>query len=66
MMDEFIHGPYLLLLAMLSTMIEIWMKYHLVSDSDCNTIQGMTNNVGLTFSVGGIQLQFASSIEQDN
>ena len=43
MMDEFIHSPklYLLLLAtcdeILSWMIEIWMKNHLVSDSNCNT-----------------------------
>ena len=40
---------------------EIWMKNHLVSDNNCNTInlyppsqklQGMTNNVGLIFGVG--------------
>ena len=43
MMDEFIHSPklYLLLSAtgdeMLSWMIEMWMKGHLVSDSTCNT-----------------------------
>ena len=66
MMDEFIHWPkpYLLLSAtcdeILSSMIEIWMRKHLVSDSNCNTInlefpknlQGRTKNVGLTFSVG--------------
>ena len=65
MMDEFIHwpNPYLLLSAtcdeILSWMIEMWMKSHLVSDSNCNTInlyppknlQKLTNNVGLIFSV---------------
>ena len=29
-------------------------------------LQGMTNNVGLTFSVGGTKLRFRVSIEQDN
>ena len=44
MMDEFIHWlkPYLLLSAtcdeMLSWVIEIGMKNHLVSDSNCNTV----------------------------
>ena len=44
MVDEFIHwpNPYLLLWAAcdekLSWMIEIWMKYHLVSDSNCNIV----------------------------
>ena len=28
--------------------------------------QGMTNNVGLTFSVGGTTPRFTISIEQDN
>ena len=81
-MDEFIHSsqPYLLLLAIcdeiLSRMIEIWKKNHLVSDSFCNTVnlqsppnkklQGMTNNVGLTFSVGDTIPRFTISIEQDN
>jgi hypothetical protein len=44
----------------LSHMIEIWMKDHFVSNSNCNTVnlyspeklQGMKNNVGLVFSVG--------------
>ena len=42
--DEIIHWPkaYLLLLStsdeILSWMIEIWMKDHLVSDSKCNTV----------------------------
>ena len=80
MMDEFIHWlePYLLLSAtcdeILSWMIEIWMKIHLVSDSNCNTLnpyspkilQGMTNNVGLTFSVGDTIPRFTISIEQHN
>ena len=81
MMDEFIHWPqpYLLLLAtsdeILSWMIENWMKILLVSDSIRNTVnllspknnlQGMTNNVGLTFSVGGTILRFTISIEQDD
>ena len=44
MMDEFIHGPksYLLLSAtcdeMLSWMLGFWMKNHLVSDNNCNTV----------------------------
>ena len=44
MMDEFIHWPkpYLHLSApydeTLSWMIEIWMKNHLASDSNCNTV----------------------------
>ena len=50
------------------------MKKHLVSDSDCDSInlyppkklQGMTNNVGLTFSVGDAIPQFTISIEQDD
>ena len=69
MMDELIHWskPCLLLSAtcgeILSWLIEIWMKVHLVSDSSCNSVnlesphpqlQRMTNNVGFTFSVGDI------------
>ena len=54
--------------------IEVWMKNHLVSDSDCNTVdlqfplnlQGITNNVGLAFSVGDTILRFTLTIEQDN
>ena len=44
MIDEFIHwpNPYLLLSAtcdnILSWMIEIWMKNHLVGDNNCNTV----------------------------
>ena len=44
MMDEFIHWPkpYLLLSVtsseILSSMIEIWMKNHLVGESNRNTI----------------------------
>ena len=66
MMDEFIYWrkPYLLLSStcekLKSWIIEIWMKIHLISDNNCNTInlqspkkfQGMTHFVGLTFSVG--------------
>ena len=80
MMDEFIRWPkpYLLLSAtcdeILSWMIEIWMKNHLVSDSNCNTIrlyssktlQGMANNVGLTLSVGDTTPRSTISIGQDN
>ena len=56
-------------------MIEIWIKNHLVSGSDCNTVnlespknlQGMTNNVGLTLSVGdtlyhGLQLVLSKTL----
>ena len=58
----------------LSCMIEIWMKHHLVSDNNCNIVilkpskksQGMANSVGLTFSVGDTIHQFTISIEQDN
>jgi hypothetical protein len=79
MMDELIHWPkpYLLLSTtcdeILSWMINIWMRNHLVSDIDCKTInllsqklQGMTNNVGLTFSVGDTIPRFTISIEQRN
>jgi hypothetical protein len=62
-MDEFIHRPKLYLLLsttcdeILSWMIVIWMKNHLVSDSYCNTVnlespkisQGLINNIGLTY-----------------
>ena len=81
MIDEFIHWPKPSLLTsrtcdgILLWMIKIWMKNHLVSDSNCNTIksiipqknlQGMTKNVGLTFSVGDTTLQLTNSIEQNN
>ena len=48
MIDEFIHWPkpYLLLSAtcdeILSWMIEIWMKNHLISDSNCNTVNPLS------------------------
>ena len=51
------------------------MKNHLVSDNDCNAInleslknftKGMTNNIGLTFSVGDTIPRFTISIDQDN
>jgi hypothetical protein len=78
MMDEFIHcsQPYLLLSwtgdGILSWMTKIWMENHLVSDNNCNIydlpkdLQGRTNNVGLTFSVGDTIPQITISIEQDN
>jgi hypothetical protein len=69
--------PYLLLSAIcneiLSWMIGIWMKIYTVSDISCNIVvlqssqnlQGMTNNVGLTFSVGDtIPPPFSISFEQ--
>ena len=79
-MDEFIRWPkpYLLLSAtcdeMLSWMVENWIKSHVVRDSNCNTVnpfspqklQGMTTNLGLTFSVGDTIPWFTISIEQDN
>ena len=66
---------YLLLLAtydeILSWLIEIWMKNCLVSSSNykCNPpkkLQGMENNVRLTFSVGDTTPRFTISIEQDD
>jgi hypothetical protein len=74
-MDEFIHWskPYLLLSTtcdeMLSWVIGIWMKNHSISDNKSiipNKLQGLANNVGLTFSVGDIILRFTISIEQDS
>ena len=52
-------------------MIEIWTKHHLVSDSNSinpppHTLQGMANDVGLTFSVGNTTPRVTISIEQDN
>ena len=45
-------------------------KNHLVSDSNCNNVniqspQGMTNNIGLTFSVDDTIHQVTIYIEQD-
>ena len=50
------------------------MKNQLVSNSNCNTntvnleslqkVEGMTNNVGLTFNVGDAMPRFTISIEQ--
>ena len=40
-----------------------------MSDGNCNTVnqsQGMTNNVGFTFSVGDTIMWFTISFEQDN
>ena len=52
----------------LSWIFEIWMKIHLVSDNTCNTkmcyypkrVQGMTNIVRLTSSIGDTTPQFTS------
>ena len=77
-MDEFFHWPkpYLLLSTtsdeILLWMISNWMKNYMLSDSKCSTVtyyapknlQGMTHNVGLTFSVGDTTLRFAINIEQ--
>jgi hypothetical protein len=78
MIDEFIHWPKLYLLlsstcdeTLSSWMIIIWMKNHLVSDSNCKSIippkksQGMTNNGGVTLSVGDNTPRFPVSIEQN-
>jgi hypothetical protein len=80
MMHEFIYWPklYLLLSATcdetLSWMIEMQMKNHLVSDSNCNVVnlqspkrlQGMTNHIAFTFSVCDTTQWFTIRIEQDN
>ena len=80
MMDEFIHWPkpYLRLSETcderLAWMIEVLDdKITLVSNINCNIVnlkhpknlQGMTNNVGLTFSIGDTIPQFTTSIEHD-
>ena len=78
MIDEFIHWPtpYLLLSRacdeILEWMIEFWMENHMGSNIDYNIVnpypppkkkvQGMTNNVGLKFSVGDTIPQFTISI----
>ena len=55
--------------------IEVWMKNHMISDSNyqhCKPIispkklQGMPIKVGLTFSVGGTTQWFTISIEHGN
>ena len=56
----------------LSWVIEIWMKGHLVSENNYNTVdlqslkhlQGLTNKVGLTFTVGdtGLKLVLSKTI----
>ena len=80
MMDKFIHWQklYLLLSATCDEYIDMDdLKFgwnHLVSDSNCNTVilwypqnlQGMTTNVGLTFSVADTILRITIGIEQDN
>ena len=69
-MDEFIRCDEIL-----SWMIETWMKNSLrkwQQSQHCKThkppqqSKGMTNNVGLTFSIGDTILRFTISIEQDN
>ena len=58
----------------LSWIIDVWIEKHSASDNNCNTmiynplksLQTMTNNVGLTFSVGDTIPRFITSIEQDN
>jgi hypothetical protein len=57
----------------LSWIIDIEIENHLACDSNCNnkiydpskSLQGMRNNVGLTFIVGDPILRFRVSIEQD-
>jgi lipoprotein signal peptidase len=72
MMVEVIHWLSTICDEILTWMIEIWMEKQLVSDTNCNNIipqfflQEMTNNVGLTFSVGDTQPSFTNSSEQDN
>ena len=73
MMDEFIHWskPYITLASNSSWIIDIRIENHLASDNNCNTIiydpskdlQGMRNNIGLTFSVGDTIPRFTFSIE---
>ena len=70
-------GRVLFVMNILSWMIELWMKHHLVSDSNCNTYKPitllnfykdniwLTLEVGLTFSVGDSIPRFTISIEQD-
>ena len=56
-------------------MVDISMKRHLGSDNACNTVnlhcpkkflQGMTNTIRLTLSVGDTRPWFTNSIEHDN
>jgi hypothetical protein len=57
-----------LVMKQLSWIIEMWMNNPLVSDKNCNIVtlqspkqtdlQGMTNKVGLTFSIGDTIPQF--------
>ena len=41
-------------------------RLSIITDQLINMLQNMTNNVGLTFSVGDTTLWFTISIEQDN
>ena len=58
----------------LSCIIEFWMKNHLINDNNCDIVnlkspkklQGMTNNIGLRFSVDDTIPGLTISIEQDN
>ena len=80
-MDEFVHWPKLYLLLsstcdeILSWMIKLWMKNHLISNNNLQdrksiiflkSLQGMTNNIGSTLSVGGTTPRYTVSDEQDN
>ena len=71
--DEIVHWPEPCLLLsstcneILSWMMEFWIRNHLVSGSNCNTVNlqsfpnflhGLTNNVRLSFSVGDTTLWF--------
>jgi hypothetical protein len=70
MVNEFIHWPksYFLLSPtcdeVYSWVIGIWMKIYSTKGNNCNTanlssqifLQGVTNNVGLTFEVSGTTL----------
>jgi hypothetical protein len=78
MMVEFIHWLVYFLMSttldeILSWIIKIWMKNHLVSDGNCDIVnlespnlQGMTNYVEIPCSVGDSILRFTMDIEQDN
>ena len=55
-------------------MIEIWMKYSLINDNNCNIVnlkqptfflQNITSNVTFVFGVVTLQGRFKISIEQD-
>jgi hypothetical protein len=76
--DGWVHALAKILPSLVSNlwwkMIGIWMENHFVSDSNCiiiiyhppESLQGITNNVELTFSVGDTIPWFTIRIEQDN